>query len=404
MRPLYFAIIILIIIVVVAVMLFSFFRTTPKEEIKLSELPASEKISEEKPTLPQAAQFEEIKEKNIEELPVFALIQITNEPISGFKPLKDGKARFVDKSTGHVFEVNLLNGGKEIISNTTLPKIFEVKWSEDAKKSLFKYLEEDEVKTVSAEFSGTPARNASQSEAGGSTKGFILPQNILSFGYVPGSDNIFYLVPTGDNQENGTIIRATYKNQSQREIYSSPFADFIVSFQKSDVLSLVTRPSGVAPGFLYQYNLSTGNFKKILGDILGLEAKWDKKGEKFAFSGYDANNQKPVLGFYDLKKQEVLSPVFSGLAQKCAFSQIDADIVYCAVPKNPSLALYPDEWHQGLASLEDEFFKINLKTGETKTIYNERPFDVWEIEVAPNEDFLYFKDKEQEFLWAIKIR
>lgn len=394
MRPLYFAIIILIIIIVVAVMLFSFFRggeEKPKKEQESARLPFSEEIQREKlPALPITS-IEEIKEKKIEEFPAFALIQIASEPISGFKSLKDGKIRFADKSTGHVFEANLLNGGKEIISNTTLPKIFEVKWSEDGKKALFKYLEE-EVKTISAEFSGT------------STKGFILPQNILSFGYVSGSDNIFYLVPAGDNQENGIIIRATYKNQSQQEIYSSPFVDFVVSFQKADVLSLATRPSGIAPGFFYQYNLSTGNFRKIMGDILGLEAKWDKKGEKFAFSGYDANNQKPVLRFYDFKKQEVLSPVFFGLAQKCAFSQVDADIVYCAVPKNSPLALYPDEWHQGLANFEDEFFKINLKTGETKMIYNEGPFDVWEIEVAPNEDFLYFKDREREFLWAIKLR
>lgn len=395
MRPLYFAIIILIIIVVVAVMLFSFFRggqEQPKTEQESARLPLSEEIKKQEKLALPITTIEEIKEKNIEELPAFVLIQIASEPISGFKSLKDGKIRFADKSTGHIFEASLINGGKELISNTTLPKIFEVKWSEDGKKALFKYLEEEEVKTVSAEFSGT------------STKGFILPQKILSFGYVSGSDNIFYLVPTGDNPENGTIIRANYKNQSQREIYSSPFTDFIVSFQKSDVLSLATRPSGIAPGFLYQYNLSTGSFNKILGDILGLEAKWDKKGEKFAFSGYDSDAQKPTLRFYNLKKQEVLASAFSGLAQKCVFSQIDADIVYCAVPKNPSSGLYPDEWHQGLMNLEDEFFKVNLKTGETKMIYNERLFDVWDIEVAPNEDFLYFKDKEQEFLWAIKLR
>ncbi len=396
MRPLYFAIIILIIIVIVVTMLFSFFRGG-QEQLKKEQEPAklplsSEEIKkQESPTLPIIA-IEEIKEKNIEELPALSLIQIANEPISGFKPLKDGLSRYIDKATGHIFEASLVNGGKELISNTTLPKIFEVKWSEDGKKALFKYLEGEEAKIVSAEFSGT------------STKGFILPQNIFSFGYAAGSDNIFYLIPTGDNRENGTVIRATYKNQSQREIYSSPFADFIVSFPKSDILSLATRPSGIAPGFLYQFNPLTGSFKKILGDIFGLEAKWDAKGEKFAFSGYDPDSQKPTLKFYNLKKEEVSALTFSGLAQKCAFSRIDADMVYCAVPKNPPLALYPDEWHQGLVKLEDEFFKINLKTGETKMIYNERLFDVWDIEVAPNEDFLYFKDRDNEFLWAIKLR
>src|SRR3989338_2908932 len=375
MRPLYFAIIILIIIVIVVTMLFSFFRGV-QEQLKKEQEPAklplsSEEIKkQEPPTLPITA-IEEIKEKNIEELPALSLIQIANEPISGFKPLKDGLSRYIDKATGHIFEASLVNDGK---------------------KALFKYLEGEEAKIVSAEFSGT------------STKGFILPQNIFSFGYAAGSDNIFYLIPTGDNRENGTVIRATYKNQSQREIYSSPFADFIVSFPKSDILSLATRPSGIAPGFLYQFNPLTGSFKKILGDIFGLEAKWDAKGEKFAFSGYDPDSQKPTLKFYNLKKEEVSALTFSGLAQKCAFSRIDADMVYCAVPKNPPLALYPDEWHKGLVKLEDEFFKINLKTGETKMIYNERLFDVWDIEVAPNEDFLYFKDIDNEFLFAIKLR
>src|SRR3989338_11121218 len=163
MRPLYFAIIILIIIVIIVTMLFSFLRGG-QEQLKKEQEPAklplsSEEIKkQESPTLPIIA-IEEIKEKNIEELPALSLIQIANEPISGFKSLKNGLSRYIDKATGHIFEASLVNGGKELISNTTLPKIFEVKWSEDGKKDLFKYLEGEEAKIVSAEFSGTSTKH-----------------------------------------------------------------------------------------------------------------------------------------------------------------------------------------------------------------------------------------------------
>lgn len=393
MRPIYFIIAIFIIIIIVIAFLFAFFRGGKEEKAGFSSFPAGE-IKEREGQSSPAISVEEIKEqgKTKEELPIYALIQITDEPISGFKPLKNSRARFIEKSTGHIFEADLSTGEKKLISNTTLPKIFESAWNEKGDKILLKYLEDEQVRVVSSQIVGS------------STQGVILPQDAQSFGYLPGSDNIFYFIPTGRDKESGTVIRANFENQSQREIYSSPYLDFIVSWPKSNILSLATRPSGLASGFLYQYNPLTGSFKKILGDILGMEVKWAENGKSLVVSSYSQINSAPVLRFYDLEKEEFLNANFTGLAQKCAFSKIDDDLVYCALSKNPPPALYPDEWHQGLVSLNDEFWQINLKTGETKLIYNEQFFDVWRVEPDDNDEFLYFQDRSQEFLWALKIK
>lgn len=386
-RFLFFGLVILFIILITFGVLFLFKNQAPFIEKETTsvfpEIPEKEKII----SLPQILKPEELKNLPVTiEKPI--LIQISPEPSSGFKPLKDNFLRYAEKPTGHIKEIDLKTGETKIISNTTIPKIFEIKWNFDGSKILFKYLEEEEkIKEVSAELKGT------------STEGVILPGPIISWGYLPNSNDIFYYLKTQNNPEKFGLIRAGFKNTNQREIYTSPFSDFEIHWPKTNILSLTTRPSELNPGFSYIYNPESRAFSKILGGIQGLKIKWDEKGEKFIYSDSDLN-----LFQYNVKKNTSVPLNFKGLAQKCVFSKKSTNLLFCAKPKEISSGLYPDEWHQGIKKFQDEIWELNSETGETKLIYNEKLFDVLEIEISANDEFLYFQDKSANFLFGLKLK
>jgi hypothetical protein len=387
-RFLLFGLIIFFILVILLGILFLFKSAPlpPSEEKPPSLFPEAGQKPEKEASLPRAIKPEELKNASIRaEKPL--LIQISAEPVAGFGLLKPNKARYVERATGHVFETDLASGETRLVSNTTIPKIFEAKFSLDGSKALLKYLEEEKTRAVSAEFKAD------------STKGVLLPGPVLDWGYYPNSSDIFYYLKTKDDPETFSVIKANYKNQNQREIYSSPFPDFNVSWPRPNFLSLTTKPSWIAPGFSYVYNPETQGFLKILSDISGLETKWNKEGEKLLYS--DAGFR---LFFYEYKTGKAAALNFNTLAAKCAFSQTNKELIFCAKPKEIPAGLYPDEWHQGVKSFSDEIWRLNIKTGEKELLYNEGEFDVREMEAGSNDEFLYFQDKNTGLFYALRLK
>lgn len=325
-----------------------------------------------------------------------ALTLLSAEPVSGFatftageKPTTTPRVRFIEKRTGHVFDIGPQGEDRIRISNTTIPKIFEVNWSQDASKAILKYFEGENLRIVSAVFEAT------------STIGTILPTNILSSTYAPHRERILYLLLA---RSGARTISADPDNTSQNEILFSPFQEFEIAWPERNTLSYLSRPSGIAPGFLFVYNLQAGVFNKVLGDILGLEVRWSKDGKKILYSGYNRSTRIPQLFLYDARSKISKNLQINTFAPKCIFSEKSVDIIYCAIDANLSPALYPDEWLQGVISTTDSLWEINLESREKNLLDAEgKFFDIDQIDISDDDEFLYFIDKKNGSLWSLKL-
>jgi len=321
------------------------------------------------------------------------LIQLSSNAISGAAGAST-TVRYIEKSTGHIYEINPDGQNRQRLSNTTILKTFESFWSLAANKLIIRYFEESSVvqnsllsvKTFSSTISTT-------------TQGIFLPQSITSVTVSPNEDKIFYLIST----EGTTMgISANFENKNQKNIFNSSFGEFNVSWPKNDMITLLTKPSAFSEGFFYSLNPQTGKLGKIIGEIKGLTALLSSDGTRVIYS--ESNNKSLETKIFNLKQQTSSDFDLKTLPEKCVWSKSNKDIVYCAVPDNFPQGDYPDDWYQGLVSFKDSIWQKNFSTGETNILISETNVDVINPFLTKDENYLIFTNKENNTLWSLKLQ
>ena len=318
-----------------------------------------------------------------------ALIQLTDFAVSGavFEPETE-KIRYIEKSTGHVYEIGANGQNKKQLTITTIPGIYSVDWSKDAARAILKYFdsETETARTFLGSFMAT------------STEGVFLPSSTTDAAASPSENNkLFYLM----NGEYGAGIISTFENKNINEVFSSAFSEFIIDWPQTNTITLLTKPSASAQGYLYKIDPRYKSFTKILGEIKGLTALYSPTNDRIIYS--ESRNKSINTKIYDTKNQTAASLGITTLPEKCVFSKTDENKIYCAVPISMPSAKYPDEWYQGLISFSDNLWQINVNTGIAKIIFYKSDFDITNLFTDKNENYLFFTNKKDSTLWSLQI-
>ncbi len=320
--------------------------------------------------------------------------QIVGYAVAGagvFKAESTSTIRYIEKSTGHIYEVDPTGKNRERVTNTTILKVFKSLWSPSGDKVMVRYIENEGSATSAKIFS------ASINAVSNSLEGVFLPQSITSTAVSPEEDRIFYL-----NEKNGATVGvvADFENKNKSIIFSTPFGEFSAGWPTANAISLLTKPSALARGYLYFLNPKTKKLKKIIGGVNGLTASISPDGKtviysrsaKKSFSAKILNREENTLSDFPLKT----------LPEKCVWSG-DSETVYCGVPSSPPPADYPDAWYQGTVSFNDALWKENISTGETTLILDDTGADITNPFMGPDGKYLIFTDKKDGTLWSVKM-
>src|SRR3989344_2431932 len=329
------------------------------------------------------------------ESPKNILTQLTKNSISGAAYYGTTTALYMERATGHIYKINLDGTNKIRLSNATVPKSFEAKWSYKSDKMVVRYFEDPAsesikltVKTFLASI-GHLLKATSTSEA--ELKGLALPSTISEVAVSSAEDKIFYLNDLGNNSVEGVV--ADFSNKNQKKIFELPFGEFNISWPTKDNIALLTKPSAKADGHLYFLNSKTGTLTKILG------------GEKIVFSGVGRGGMESKI--YDLKSNIISELGFATLADKCVWGKKNnppvGRMVYCAVPARISGSNQPDDWYQGTVSFDDGIWSKNITTGESGSLLSPFGADIMNIFINDDESYLIFTDKNDGTLWSLKL-
>lgn len=297
--------------------------------------------------------------------------------------------RYVEKVTGHIYQIYLDTKSTNKVSNSTIPGAHEVLINENAKTFIYRYVSNTDNKTITS-FMATL----------GETKGEFLPSNIIDISLSLDKNNIFYLT----KNSNGVLgFIKSFETGKTSNIFEFAFTEWSSQWVNDQKIFLTTKPSWTVDGSLFSLDIKNGTLTKIFGKIKGLTTLVSNNEANILYGNSLITG--PKLWLFNVEKHSTKSLNSYGLPEKCIWSK-DNISIYCAIPNTITGVQYPDSWYQGLVSFDDYFVKINTKTNRQTTLANSRnevPIDATHLFLDKEEDTLFFINKKDSTLWSLDL-
>lgn len=337
------------------------------------------------------------------------LMKVSTMPVAGFTVYQKERAlkefapalRYVARATGYVYQTFADQIAERRFSNTIIPKVYEATFGNNGESVAMRYLKSDE-QTIQT-FLGTLPKEKIGEESGGNEKieGSFLPDNISDLSLSYDETKMFYLVNSGDSIAGITI---NLKDSKKTQVFDSRFTEWLSLWPNAKSITLTTKPSGIAPGYMYTIDPSKKDFNRVLANINGLVTLTSPNGKLVLYS-----NSGLSLSVYNTDSRESNSLGLSTVAEKCVWSKA-GDAIYCAIPKSIPVGIYPDLWYKGETSFSDEIWKIDVESGITTRLINPisvvggEEVDAIKLALDANEDYLFFVNKKDSYLWKLNIK
>ncbi len=337
------------------------------------------------------------------------LRQIYSSPVAGagaFTIASTTVIRFVERTTGNLYEARTDLDIVERISNTTVPKVSEALFTQP-EIVVLRYLTDgsDVIETLHGSLATSSTSTSTPRTPTQLTTTYLSP-NILGFVLSPAKTKAFSLIQSGS----GTAgLLSNPNGTGQTPLFSSPIREWIPQWPKTDTITLTTKASAQATGYLYFVNTSTGAMRGVLGGIYGLSTITNPTTTKVLYSQANQTATGIVLRIYDTSSKATAT-ITSGatIADKCVWGTKNTDVVYCAMPKEIPNAAYPDAWYKGQVSFNDTLWRIDTTTGNAQlladiTAISKRDVDAFNMSLDPTERFLVFMNKKDLTLWSYDL-
>jgi hypothetical protein len=338
------------------------------------------------------------------------LRHLSSTPIGGFMASSTASTtltRFIDRGVGHIFEARATESEIPKISNTTIPRVYESFWNKNGTAAVLRYVKDEtgvitnfyaEVKKVVTNASSTEVATIPYE-----VKGKYLSANIKAVAVSPKGDRIFTL-----NLEDGKSVGyvSGFDESKKTKVFETPLKQLTVDWPEENTLVVSTKASGQASGFIYFVDLKKPYLRRVLGDMLGLTAKASADAKKVIYSL--TSQQKFTTRILNFKENTSQDVTFKTIAEKCVWSKLHPNEVYCAVPAELPAGTYPDDWYKGNISFYDQIWHLDTLTGEVHIIGNlfalsNSLIDVINPTLDPKENFLYFMNKRDLTMWSLDL-
>lgn len=309
--------------------------------------------------------------------------------------------RYVAKANGNIYQSFVDKIEERKFSGTIIPKVYDAYFGNKGESVVMRYLKgggetiETFVGSLPKEYLGGDLAEENE------IKGSFLPNNIKDLSVSPDGSKIFYLFEIGNNIVGTTL---NFLDNKKVQVFDSPFTEWLSQWGNEKTILLSTKPSGNAPGYTYSLDLIKKNLLKVLGEINGLTTLLSPDGK---FIIYTDNSLLLSVFYADSRNSNSLG--IGTLPEKCLWNKT-SEAVYCAVPKFINAGLYPDIWYQGEVSFSDQFWKIDIQTGNATllldplTVPGGEEIDGIKLALDKDEDYLFFVNKKDSFLWKLDLK
>jgi len=334
------------------------------------------------------------------------------------KKITEYFVRYMYRGNGHIEETKTSSLDVTKISNTTIPKVYETTFSPDGQIFIARFLGDnlDDIKTYSAVLKPRVATTTSNSATSTISVVKINPEeanlqdvvgkyldlNIREIAYSPSKKNLLSLFAGGDG---GSIVLSDITGSNKKTLYASALREWLLSFPTEKTAVISTKPSGFALGVAYTLNTTTGLTSKIVGGLPGLTVLSSRNLAHILIGLGNNSLTTRIAKFDDVGST---AQVINTIPEKCVWAKKDDLVVYCAIPKSIPRGVYPDDWYKGDVTLNDDVWKINVKSGISSLVVSPtkevgQDIDVINIDISSTDNYLTFINKKDLTLWGYDI-
>lgn len=359
-------------------------------------------------------------DNTVQDSPAYTTLKkVSTEPVAGYTfydyeekieyTNQDGKKeelgenknliRYMKKSTGFISDTNtqIFPLTEVRISNTTIPKIQEVIFFNNATGVITRLLDDD-LETIKT-FQGTITPGFGSQP--GSVTGSFMEENIPEVSVSPNGESMVYYKKSGYDTYFYNKNLITSGNNS---FFNTSFYSWLIDFSNENTLTLSTKGSYYADGYVYSLSMD-GKLNKILGGKKGLVGKLSPNENYLLYSISQGSNFKLYL--YDIKEGGEIDTGIKTLVDKCVWGKV-SQYIYCAVPQNPLNGVYPDDWYLGNKNFSDSIWKINVATNSAFKISDistesKENIDAINLQINSLGNRLGFINKNDYSLWMLDL-
>jgi hypothetical protein len=301
--------------------------------------------------------------------------------------------RYVDRGTGHIYETATSTLVTNKITNTTIPKVVNAKFSADGNSIVLQYTNEsDEIQT----FVGKTSADTTD------LNGTFITSNASGLTSSPSKNRFFYFLPNQTTR--GSIATISDFTPKASVIFNSPLRGWEVDWPSEDILVLTNKPTSVAQSVAYSYNTRTkSGFNKLMGPRNGLVVTPSPNLSKLIFS--ETRNNTLLTGLRNVVTGQENYFTDSTIPDKCVWSR-NSTSFFCAMPKFVANGEYPDVWYLGLVSFNDVIMEMGGSSPENRTDPLEAvgvEIDAIDLQLSPDEKYILFTNKKDLSLWGLRL-
>lgn len=331
------------------------------------------------------------------------IFQIAQGPVAGAVFIQTNRptttvARYVSAENGHVFDLVIDSQGSiaKALSNTTIPGVQRVVWTQNGDGAVLQYLDNETIKTALLRF---PTATTSRA-----VKIQFLPDNVIDVAASPDGRTLAYLLRTSAGVDGYTVLS---DGTGAKKIFSLPLSQMRISWPSQGTLLLQTNPAAGVPGMSFSVDSKSGAVSPLLY-AEGLTATADRTFESVVYQTTLAGGERSSY-VYNVKSGGNAGLSFDPYPEKCLWALTATSTLYCAVPLSYVPPSYLDAWRQGTASAADGILSFNVASGRSAVIATPGgseggvASDILELGVSPDEKYLFYVTKNSRALWGVRL-
>lgn len=314
--------------------------------------------------------------------------------------------RFQERATGHIYDVFEFMLAPQIISNNTIPKIYQTIFI-SKNDFIYKTLSSDNEQIISKK--GTLITSTTTDPI---NQEVVLETKISSLDLSSFISDIIYnqnkLVYSIKQNITTSIFTSNTDRTNEKVIKTLPLNDFLLDKINQNEVLITTKPSRDSVGYSYILNLNTGLFSKILGDIQGLLVTVSPSKDFYIYT--QSEQTRPIARVFNSKTNTTQPIILDTLPEKCVFSQTNTTIAYCFGSLVYKSAKYPDDWYKGKIFNKEDLYIVNLESGDSTPVFYLQQesgllgeFDVINPSITPKDTHIIFQNKKDLTLWSIDL-